>query len=214
MTSTKSRLVSFLRTEEYKAISEVKIDGKILDVGGSKYAGYHELIKGKHEFIVGNIDSSFGTDLIFNAENQWPFDGDHFDATMLINVLEHLSDYRTALSEANRVTKKGGVIIGVVPFMFNVHGSPGDYFRYTKTNLVKILSDAGFGDIEVRELGTGAFSVVYHCLMGLYRFRFVSRAVMALCRKFDELLARIKPNNLMSKTYMPLGYFLKAIKPH
>ena len=43
---------SFFRREEYKALAQLSIDGKILDVGGSKKSGYHELIKGNHTIIT------------------------------------------------------------------------------------------------------------------------------------------------------------------
>ena len=44
--------MSLLRKLEYEKISGLKINGKILDLGGDKRSGYHELIKGKHNLII------------------------------------------------------------------------------------------------------------------------------------------------------------------
>ena len=81
---------SFLRREEYKALARLSIDGRILDVGGSKKSGYHELIKGDHVITTGNINESYGTDLVFDAQQRWPVEDGSFDAVLFVNVLEHL----------------------------------------------------------------------------------------------------------------------------
>ena len=206
------RTKSFLRREQYKELAKLSIDGKILDVGGSKKSGYHELIGGLHEITTGNIDESYGTDVIFDAQEPWPFDGNSFDGVLLVNILEHLYHHEKALEEAFRVLKSGGTLAGVVPFMFNVHASPHDYFRYTKAALTNRLADAGFSDIEVRELGTGAFSVIYHCLIGFARFNWMADIGIGLARFLDALVLKLKPDNKLSAKQMPLGYYFEAKK--
>jgi hypothetical protein len=42
---------SILRNEEYDALSTVEMQGKVLDVGGSKSASYQKLISGNPEFF-------------------------------------------------------------------------------------------------------------------------------------------------------------------
>lgn len=103
---------SLLRREEYRALSTLSIDGAILDVGGSKKSGYHELIGGHHTITVGNIDPSYGIDVNFDAEKPWPFPDTSFDAVLAVNILEHLYHYDMALDEAHRVLKPGGVLAG------------------------------------------------------------------------------------------------------
>jgi SAM-dependent methyltransferase len=204
---------SFLRREEYKALAQLSIDGAILDVGGSKKSGYHELIQGDHTFTVGNIDASYGIDVVFDAEAEWPFADGAFSAVLLINLLEHLYRYEHAVREAHRVLASEGRIIGVVPFMFNVHGSPSDHFRFTRFTIERILADAGFQDISVQELGTGAFSVIYHCLLGFVRWNWLADLLIPVFRGLDYLIARIKPDNKMSVRQMPLGYYFEARRP-
>lgn len=203
---------SFLRREEYKMLSQLSIDGAILDVGGSKNSGYHELIKGDHTIITGNINEDYGIDVVFDAQESWPFEDSSFDSVLLVNVLEHLYRYDIAIEEAYRVLKEEGSIVGVVPFMFNVHGSPSDYFRLTKSALFKTFNDRGFKNVRVTELGTGAFSIIYHCLLGFVRWQWLSTPLIAFFGGMDKLILRLKPNNKMSEKEMPLGYYFEAEK--
>ena len=202
---------SLLRKLQYERLTRLSIDGRILDIGGSKKSGYHELIGGAHTIETGNIDASYGVDTIFDAEETWPYENGSFDAALFINLLEHLYRPQRALGEARRVLKTGGVVVGVVPFMFNVHGSPHDYFRYTGTALRAMLEDAGFSDVKVEELGSGAFSVIYHCLIGFARWHWLANLLMGVATGLDRLLTRVKPGHKMSAAYMPLGYYFEAV---
>lgn len=206
------RTKSFLRREEYVALSRLSIDGNVLDVGGSQKSGYHELIKGNHTITTGNIDASYGIDVVFDAEAPWPFPDASFDGVLFVNILEHLYRYDIAIEEACRVLKEGGIVAGVVPFMFNVHGSPNDYFRYTKSALLWVFGERGFKNMQVTELGTGAFSVMYHCLLGFMRFNWLATPLIAFFGGIDRFILLLKPNNKMSAKEMPLGYYFEAKK--
>jgi SAM-dependent methyltransferase len=203
---------SILRIAEYNQLKKLSIDGEIIDIGGSIRSGYHEYIGGTHRITTANIDESYGTDLIFDAQERWPVEEGSFDAVLLINVLEHLYKYNQALDETARSLKTGGMVVGVVPFMFNVHGSPNDYFRYTKSTIQQLFTDRNFTEVEVTELGTGAFSVIYHLLLGFIRWDWLAFPLIKLFTWLDNIVLWIKPNNLMSATYMPLGYFFTARK--
>jgi len=43
-----------------------------------------------------------------------------------------LSEYKLAFSEIYRIIKKGGFFIGSVPFIYQIHAAPNDYFRFSK----------------------------------------------------------------------------------
>lgn len=203
---------SFFRREEYKALARLTIDGNVLDVGGSKKSGYHELIKGDHTIVTGNIDESYGIDVVFDAQKEWPFLDASFDGVLFVNLLEHLYRYDVAVEEAYRVLREGGTVAGVVPFMFNVHASPNDYFRYTRSALLRIFDERGFKEVHITELGTGAFSVIYHCLLGFVRWQWLATPLIAFFGSIDKLILRLKPDNKMSAKEMPLGYYFEARK--
>lgn len=212
-----SKEISLLRKFEYEKIAELKIDGKILDLGGDKRSGYHELIKGDHKIEVVNLNPNCGADLCFDLEKKFPLDNDSYDAVLCVNVLEHIFNYQNVLSESFRVLKSGGMLAGVVPFLFNVHGSPRDYFRYTGVALEKMFSEAGFRDIKVEELGTGVFSVLFQLKYGFYRFNFLRNLAMKFHMMLDKVLIQkilksLKSDNHLSEKHLPLGYFFVAKK--
>ncbi|HEV7121469.1 MAG TPA: methyltransferase domain-containing protein [Candidatus Paceibacterota bacterium] len=203
---------SFLRRAEYARLAQITVEGAILDVGGSKKSGYHELIGGKHVITTGNIDAAYGADVLFDAQQAWPFEEGSFDCVLFMNVLEHLYRYDKAVSEAYRVLRVGGRVVGVVPFMFNVHGSPNDYFRYTRSMLEQMFAERGFADAHIEELGTGAFSVIYHALIGFVRWNWLADVLIPAASGLDYLVARVKPGNKMSAAHMPLGYYFEATR--
>lgn len=206
------RSKSLLRREEYRALCRIRIDGRVLDVGGVRASGYQQLFQGEHKFTTANL-SPEGADLTFDAQQRWPIEDLSFDAVLFLNVLEHLYEYRPAVMESWRVLVPGGRVIVTVPFMFNVHGSPNDHFRYTKSTLERLFADAGFVDVAVAELGTGAFSVIYHCLLGFIPWNWLGVLIMPLFTSLDRFFSWVRPGNHMSATYMPLGYLLTARRP-
>ena len=203
--------ISTLRLAEHEALRRLVIDGEILDVGGNRNAAYPALIGGKHNFTFANIDPTYG-DMHLDAEKPWPVASESYDCVLMSNLLEHLYDYRTALNEAYRVLKPGGRIVMTTPFMFYVHGSPSDYFRYTSFALERMLADAGFAEPRIESLGTGAFSVMFQPIAGPLRWPPLVGLGRALAGGVDGLLAKIKPRNMLSAHYYPLGYYSEAVK--
>lgn len=205
-------MASLFRKATYKELSNIYLNGEILDVGGSRKADYHGLFKGDYSII--SSDVSGDCDINFDAEkDQWPFANDKFDAVLMINLLEHLFDYNFALSQAGRVLKNNGKIIVVVPFFINLHPSPNDYFRFTKQALQRIFNNLMFRDIEIKEISGGFFAVHYY-LWQRFIPSFFDIIFMPLVRLFDNLLAGASKliKGRYNKNEYPLGYFVKARK--
>lgn len=83
-----------------------------------------------------------------------PFADDFFDVVICSEVLEHIEDDKTAVSELLRVLKPGGDLVVSVPRFFPekicwalsdaYHQEPGGHVRiYRQARLVEILEDAG-----------------------------------------------------------------------
>lgn len=148
----------YTRTKHRLSIQKVAakyIKGATIDIGsGDRY--YEKLIKGTCSSYLaldkveywGPENSNPAPDISGDAESIPVPDG-QFDSAFLIKVLEHCLEYDKILKEANRVLKPGGHILITVPFLIWVHGSPYDYFRYTKNSLPIILERAGFSVIEL-----------------------------------------------------------------
>ncbi|PYR69992.1 MAG: hypothetical protein DMF87_20750 [Acidobacteria bacterium] len=60
-----------------------------------------------------------------------PFRSDTIDAIVSRSVLEHVADPARVVGEFHRCTKRGGLGIHMIPFLFPVHASPADYHRFT-----------------------------------------------------------------------------------
>ena len=75
------------------------------------------------------------------------FEAASFDAVFLIEVLEHVADPATALAQINRVLKPGGRLVFSVPFAFEMHDVPHDYWRFTRFGLQRLLAE--FSDIVI-----------------------------------------------------------------
>lgn len=204
-------MLSLLRKEQYDLLAGLTINGEILDLGGVKNSKYHSLIKGNHHVVSANI-SGVEADLFINAEEYFGLSSESYNAVICLNLLEHLFDYQNAVNESYRVLKSGGYLIGSTPFMFHVHGSPDDYFRYTKSALEKIFKQAGFKEIEIQELGSGLFGIIYQATISFYRFGWLNFLARSFFMFLDKVLDKVWPNNFLSKKYFPVGYFFKAKK--
>lgn len=136
-----------------------KLEGKLLDVGCGKMP-YKEFIlkNSKITTYVGidiekaHYDDVIVSDLIWDGENI-PVEDSSFNNILLTEVLEHCPSPKVVLDEANRVLVTGGNILITVPFIFPLHESPYDEYRYTPYSLKRILEECKFRDIEIKFLG-------------------------------------------------------------
>jgi SAM-dependent methyltransferase len=58
-----------------------------------------------------------------------------FDTLLSTQVMEHIYDTHAYLRECYRLLKKGGVGIFSVPFVWETHAEPFDYYRFTRYSL-------------------------------------------------------------------------------
>lgn len=95
--------------------------------------------------------------------NSIPVEDDRFNYILLNQVLEHLPEPKIALNELNRVLKPGGKIIITVPFFYQEHEKPYDFFRYTQFGLRHLLEESGY-EIKRLEWLEGYFGTVAYQL--------------------------------------------------
>jgi SAM-dependent methyltransferase len=74
-----------------------------------------------------------------------------YDIVVLDQVLEHVKDPRRAMQEVRRVLRPGGLCILATPFLIKIHGSPSDYWRFTREGLSLLLTD--FSDVHYGQWG-------------------------------------------------------------
>lgn len=199
---------------EYKRLSGQVLNWKILDLWWSRKSWYQELIQGNHEFVVVNISEEYWYDLKFDIQERFPLEDESFDAVIAINVLEHIYKFQNVVNESYRVLKKWGKLVFVTPFMFQVHGSPDDYFRYTKSSLQNIFEDAWFqkSHIRIDEMWTWIFHVFYQMVCWAVPTKVLKYVLKKFCVWIDFLLMRINKKYKHSSKNYCLGYFTYVTK--
>lgn len=202
---------SIIRDKEYDLVARQSIDGRILDVGGSTRSGYHELLSGKHSWVTLNINPFYGCDIICDVEKPFPIKDEEFDAAVCLNVLEHIYEFDHVVSEIARTLRPEGTLLLSTPFLFHVHGSPDDYFRYTQSALGRLLRKHGFNDFVITEIGDGLFSLLYQTVGGSIPTHFLRMVFKRLSCGVDAFLCRYERYRQFARR-IPLGYFVVAKK--
>jgi len=107
-----------------------------------------------------DIENFPNVDVVADAHSL-PFEDGEFDCVYCNAVLEHLEKPWIAAAEIQRVLKKGGIAIVVVPFLFPVHDEH-DYFRFTFKGLRSLFP-------ELKEIKSGVCSGASQTLAYLLR---------------------------------------------
>ena len=196
----------------YQEIETIKLDGSILDLGGSRTSRYHSLLKGEHSIDVANLDNGEDKEYNFNFEDAFPIESEKYDGIICLNVLEHIFNHQNFLNESFRILKSGSTVILGVPFIMQYHPSPNDYWRYTEPTLHKIFTKAGFQDVQIRLIGTGIFSASYSIVHNAVRFGLLQSFCIWIARMLDALVYKIAPDCFLTKKYYPLGFVIVANK--
>ena len=192
--------------------------GVVVDIGGeaTNYRGTfqpprHQVL----EWSIVNIDPSSGADIIAPADNI-PLPDQYADVVLMTEVLEHLQNPEAALAETERLLKPGGIMIATMPFMYQVHGDPHDYTRWTAYALKLKIEQTGMNVIALNSMG-GTWSVIYDILRSQlyrnaensrFRFRFY-HGILKLMRPLFRLLDRGCVN---SHRHITTGWAVQAKK--
>ncbi len=118
----------------------------LLNLGsGSERTGTKERPPGKGTIINLDIFPHSGANVVADG-HYLPFEDGTFDGVFMVAVLEHVYNPFEVTREAARVLKPGGFVLVASPFIYPIHSSPSDYFRYTDDGLRQLFP--GFREIE------------------------------------------------------------------
>ena len=186
-------------------------DGSILDMGSKKsisnitnYLTTNEKINYADKF------TKDPNDIIIDLEKINKLSDKKFKNIFLLNVLEHIYNFENCLKNCYQALDKGGYFYGSTPFLFQVHGSPDDYFRYTEQSLIKALEDTGFNSIKIEVLCGGIFICFYSSVSRITAsIPLMNNILLFICQILDFFINLFSKN---IKKIFPLGYFFTGNK--
>ncbi len=105
------------------------------------------------DLCVGDNSWDYSSVDVVGDLHEIPFDDNVFDSAICVVVLEHLHSPHKFFKELYRVIKPGGTVFFVFPFMWELHQTPNDYFRFTEFGFRRLATDAGFVVSNIEKMG-------------------------------------------------------------
>lgn len=195
--------------------------GTVLDVGCG-YSPYRSLVLAPPS----RADRYIGLELVGSkyGVHDLTWDGRHIDlpdesvdCALATEVLEHCEDPSPVLGETVRLLRPGGLVFLTVPFLWPLHETPNDEYRFTPFALDRALRTAGYTEIALKALGGWDASLAQ--LIGLWvrrrpmsprRRQMLSRLALPVVR---FLASRDSPPRAFSDNCMLTGLAGTARKP-
>ena len=191
---TPANLDRFLiRKRILDAMQEIlpQLSGTLVDVGCG-YMPYKQLLLS----LPSQVTKYIGLDLVDNIyqkpDLEWdgktiPLDDNSIDCAIATEVFEHCPEPEIVMKEICRVLKPGGILFFTVPFLWNLHDTPYDEYRYTPFALDRHLKNSGFEKIKLKALGGWDASLAQ--MLGLWvRRRLVGSRQQNLVRLILSML--------------------------
>jgi SAM-dependent methyltransferase len=153
---------------------------------------------------------------VWGDASRLPFQEASMDGVVMLEVLEHLPEPRTALLEAARVAKPGARVLLSLPFLYPIHDAPYDFSRITQFGLKRMAMEANLDIISMDERGVAADAAALLASLALAKMalqateRLSFTAIAAL-----PLMLFVPLINVMGwflswlipvKRFMPMGY--------
>lgn len=167
-------LVNSIVKQELQQCAFTYACGKLLDIGcGEKpYQALFARYITKHIGLdhEATLHDESQVDLWGTGYNI-PAEDESFDTVLCTAVLEHLEEPDKAIREANRVLKKGGHAIYIVPLFWHLHEEPRDFYRYTKYGLKYLFEKNGFEIVDLKPLSGFLVTFGQELVYYLWRLR-------------------------------------------
>lgn len=124
---------------------------RVLDVGSRSLnpgPTYRDIIPEGWVYIGLDAEKGPNVDVVTEAVYRYPFFSNNFDVVISGQVLEHVLNPNSWVSEIYRVCGVRGKVCIIAPTTGKIHSRP-DYWRITQDGMQGILERAGFNSIHV-----------------------------------------------------------------
>ncbi|MBP7828558.1 MAG: class I SAM-dependent methyltransferase [Kiritimatiellae bacterium] len=203
------RLVARLLEEE---LGPPRAARRVLDVGSGTGA-WRPVLEGHARDYVGlDLKPGPAVQVVASAEAM-PFADDQFDLVFSNAMLEHVRDYRAAVAEMFRVVKPEGLVLLGTHGVWELHGEPHDYWRWTPHGLRETFR--AFAETRVVQLGGPWMN--YFLLRNLYLRRWQERhprlrALVSPFMVWNNLLGRSDAERREPPAALAVFYYVLAKK--
>ncbi len=199
---------SLLRAYQIIECKNIYLKGKSIEFGAYKNQkkNFSNFFKGKSNFFYSNTYNHIGKNYTkLDLTKKLKVKKNEFNNVIIFNVLEHLHDTNIAFNEINKILKNSGFLIGSTPFIYQVHGAPNDYFRFTKDFYYKKLSKK-FKKLKVESLGFGPFVSSFSLISPYLKFLPIIKEIILVISFFLDLIIQAFVKTKLKEIY-PIGFF-------
>ena len=205
---------SLLRIFQIIETKKINIKGRSLEFGASKNykKNFSYFLKKKITFDYSNIDNKQDKKIIkLDLRKKLKIKSNTYTNVLIYNVLEHIDDHSIVFKEIKKILNKNGNLIGSTPFLYQVHGAPKDYYRFTKDFFIETLHKNGFKKISIKCMGYGPFVACLSIIQSYTKYLpLINPIIFLICYLLDFVLQFFVKTKL-NEIY-PIGIFFSAKK--
>lgn len=129
-----------------------RLSGPFLEVGSKDYGTTQDLrslFAGRDEYIGVDMEDGPRVDIVLDLTADFDqldatFGGRRFGTIFCLSVLEHCGHPFKMAENMTLLLKPNGCICISVPFAWQIHGYPSDYWRFTPEGVRKLFPDIQF----------------------------------------------------------------------
>jgi SAM-dependent methyltransferase len=152
--------------------------GRWLDYG-SNTSPYVEFFKDV-TLECADIRDVPGVTYLVPPEGHCPAENDTFDGVLSTQVLEHVRDVQFYLRDCWRMLRSSGSLVLTTHGIWEDHGCPDDYWRWTADGLGEELTRSGFQVEKCLKLSTDLRAILQLAIVRQHSFLYNRRSITGL----------------------------------
>ncbi len=192
-------------------------DKRVLDIGAGG-SGYGKFFPNR---LSVDIDPLRKPDVVADA-HALPFKDGEFEMVLCTEVLEHVKNPKKVMDEILRVLTPRGLVVLTTRFVYPLHDTPHDYWRYTKYGLMHQFRNFDLIEIIPEAQSFTTLAILLQRMAYQSRFR-MDKVVKVLLFSFAWIIKHFE--GLVVKQFSDIkksapetdilasGYYVAARKP-